>query len=382
VLGCLATVVLAAAIAAGAAALIVGVGWWQYGAEMEAENAAASNPKYARPLASTAGRLVFVVGRLGTDDLYAVDADGSDLTRLTELPDRTVMFDPPVWSPDGARIAFVAEGLYVLRPDSRETPQLVHRYGHSPVWLEGGRSLAFLGPAHDAYHVYIADLEGSAPARNVAAGWPAPRGGYSHSTQSLALSRDAGWLAFARTTRHRWKGRQDTLIHVARRDGAAFALTDFALQPLPEVWGGLSWSPDGERLVLTGGTQIATVNRDGSGFTAFDMGEFALPYRQLPQWSPEGDRLLWYGPRGIVTSNADGGAREELTFGRGGGIHPAWSPDGGRIAFICDYSTARVCVMNADGSGLTELAHLSKGQSFLDRGTTAKLVAWRPQDRP
>jgi hypothetical protein len=48
------------------------------------------------------GRIAFSMGSSTHEDIYAVNADGSGLVRLTDDP--AADFDPS-WSPDGRRIA-------------------------------------------------------------------------------------------------------------------------------------------------------------------------------------------------------------------------------------------------------------------------------------
>ena len=81
-----------------------------------------------------------------TDDIYVVDADGSNLTRLTDHPERD---GGPVWSPWGDRIAFVSERdgnpeIYVMNADGTDLTRLTdHSEGENtdypgwdgnPVW--------------------------------------------------------------------------------------------------------------------------------------------------------------------------------------------------------------------------------------------------------
>jgi Tol biopolymer transport system component len=63
---------------------------------------------------------------------------------------------------------------------------------------------------------------------------------------------------------------------------------------------------------------------------------------------------------------ADGTAERRLTNVNGDAVHPDWSPDGQRIAFEFDHKHATkpycsIALMNADGSGLTDLAAGPRG---------------------
>ena len=77
-------------------------------------------------------------------EIYSMNADGSDLTRLTnnDLSDWN-----PVWSPDGQRIAFSASfghghsSIYTMNADGSKTVRFFR--GGNPVWSLDGRRIAF-----------------------------------------------------------------------------------------------------------------------------------------------------------------------------------------------------------------------------------------------
>jgi Tol biopolymer transport system component len=98
---------------------------------------------------------------------------------------------------------------------------------------------------------------------------------------------------------------------------------------------------------------IEVMNTDGSGRRVLIGGAVAQP-----AWSPDGARLAFsrtsdgWQTSALYTARADGSDERKITDGTHGDATPAWSPDGSRMAFT---RNAQLVVMNADGSGLTEL---------------------------
>jgi Tol biopolymer transport system component len=81
-----------------------------------------------------------------------------------------------------------------------------------------------------------------------------------------------------------------------------------------------------------------------------------------PAWSPDGSKIAFDSDRGgtagIWVMNADGSSPRRLTGAIVGDYHPAWSPDGTRIAyasFTVGAYGSNVWIMNADGSGAAPL---------------------------
>jgi Tol biopolymer transport system component len=89
----------------------------------------------------------------GNADIYVVDADGTNLDRLTAAP---VMEYEPSWSPDGSRIAFegydLASGgrppsavrLYVMNADGTGVAELGPENVQGPAWSPDGSEIAYV----------------------------------------------------------------------------------------------------------------------------------------------------------------------------------------------------------------------------------------------
>lgn len=77
-------------------------------------------------------------------------------------------------------------------------------------------------------------------------------------------------------------------------------------------------------------------------------------------WSPDGGRIAFVSDRDgddeIYVMNADGSGQIRLTTSAGPDLWPAWSPDGLQIAFDSHRDgNIQIYVMHADGSGQTPI---------------------------
>lgn len=110
-------------------------------------------------------RVAFSSNREGSYDLYLMDADGSDLRRLTTDPGTE---GEPAWTPDGNRLIYTATKpggrpqLHVLRPDGRPPQALTTEPGgnQSPAVSADGRSVAFVSTRDGNQEVYVMPVDG------------------------------------------------------------------------------------------------------------------------------------------------------------------------------------------------------------------------------
>ena len=103
--------------------------------------------------------------------LHTMAADGSDLRLLTPFLDDLHLY-PPVWSPDGSRIAFVVNeheesdlsrwrsGLYTVRDDGTGLARVSDVVG-VPSWSPDGTRLAFARLLGEESGVYTANPDGT-----------------------------------------------------------------------------------------------------------------------------------------------------------------------------------------------------------------------------
>jgi Tol biopolymer transport system component len=178
-----------------------------------------------------------------------------------------------------------------------------------------------------------------------------------------ASSPDGSKIAF---TRQDARGAHQ--LHIMNADGSGIVqLTNITYAREP------SWSPDGSRIAFTGSRapyivngdeEIYVINTDQSG-PVYLMSAGRLTNNtsadEHPAWSPDGSKIAFTSSRSgdwadIYVMNTDGTGQVNVT--RGGHIesHPAWSPDGSKIAFTkYENGTQHLYVMSKDGSGPVNL---------------------------
>jgi len=244
-----------------------------------------SEPEMAsQELPELQGKIVFATNRDGNYEIYAVNPDGSDLTRLTDTPGDDYA---PFWSPDGKQIAFVSNRdgnpeIYRMNADGSDPVRLTYDPADdsSPAWSPDGSQIAFVTWRDRNAELYLMDVNGEElkrltenPGRDFSPAW-------SPDGTKIAFLSDREW------------------------DLNIFILTLESGQVNPFSFGsyvgseGLSWSPDGQ--------QIVYINRE-NGSAELYLREIKTktetrltnnPFNDLfPSWSSDGKYLTFVSLR-------------------------------------------------------------------------------------
>jgi Tol biopolymer transport system component len=189
-------------------------------------------------------KIVFESNRDGNDEIYTMNSDGSNQTRLTfnEASDSS-----PDWSPNGRQIAFVSKRdrnkeVYVMGADGSNPRNLTRHpaLDMGPCWSPDGRQIAFHrfqidGNGGSPFKLLVMDGHGG-NVREVGDAWP---------VVGLNWSPDGQWILFKGYGP--LDGFQSMPIYAIRPNGRDLWRVASPKPGKTILLGG--WSPDGNRVL-------------------------------------------------------------------------------------------------------------------------------------
>lgn len=244
------------------------------------------------------GRILFTSEQDGNAEIYVINADGTNLTRLTN---HWAKDEFPSWSPDSQQIVFISDRdgnpeVYTMNADGTDVTRLTYNNAieESPAWSPNGTEIVFSR--------------------------------ISHITFNFVES-----------------------LHIINWDGT----NETELKNSLKAVGFPAWSPDGTKIAFTVGkyddSSIYVMNKDGTN-------QIRLTQGSRPKWSPDGQKIAFERDWQIYMMNADGS--NVLHFPLTGNSHYMdWSSDGTYLVFDGYYEGvgSEIYVIKADGTNLIRL---------------------------
>ena len=260
------------------------------------------------------GQIVFTCYMDGFDQICRMDADGSDVVRLTNVAAHEFYASP---SRDGDEIVFSsrrngAYNIFRMDTDGSDVEQLTSGLGmcYSPEVSPDSTQIVFTVESGGRQNVWVMDRDGDNPhALTDTAGNGDP-----------TWSPDGGRIAFVsnRTGINQ--------LWIINADGSnPRQVTD-----LPNMGGRSSWSADGTRLAFYAGPvtnhQIYTIGTSGQDLWQLTSGSDNLG----PCFSPDGEWITFTSFRDwnneIYIMHWDGSMQTRLTYDLRTDYQPRWGP--------------------------------------------------------
>jgi Tol biopolymer transport system component len=302
------------------------------------------------PVQEYPNSIVFVSDRDGNKDIYRIDANGSDFTRLTESIEND---SSPRWSHDKARLLFLSSAgdsnhLYTINPDGRDMLNLTPGTGVSQCdWSPVSYQIACLASNEDSVGNDLILIDADEGRINTAFS----AGG---DLLDMAWSPDGGKIALA----------------AANVDG--ILVYDLAEDSLGEFELGagfaqrVAWSHNGNRLAYSFGPRA-----EGAIATLYTVKmDFSNPRKWIEKGGPDWVQSFSPGDEYVLLESSRLGHSEIFIFdlaageliqltnteeGQGDSASvnrsPVYSTDGRRIVYVSiQEGGSDLYVMNSDGT--------------------------------
>jgi Tol biopolymer transport system component len=292
-------------------------------------------PSAATPFPSgLSGTLAFHSDRGGPDNpdhrnhLFTIDLGSGRVTQLTSGKDHHDQH--PRWSPDGRRISFESTrqggqfDLYVMDANGANVTRVTDAPANDfdPIWMPDGQSLIFSSERDsrsDLYRVWLKDRKVDRLTNHFVGRAIMPN-----------VSPDGRYVAFAAQTLQRlqfWEF-QVHVLDLQTMQTRALDNSGGACWP--------NWSPDGKSIanVLLAKEPSTLQIRNADGSAARELATDGKRWAYYPDWSKDGKLIAFsVSPQhhqgedwDLAIVNADGTGFRKLTTGPGNDRLPDWKP--------------------------------------------------------
>jgi dipeptidyl aminopeptidase/acylaminoacyl peptidase len=254
-----------------------------------------------------------------------------------------------------------------MKPDGTGVTRITFPTGGNgdPAYSPDGSKIAFKSPSRSNYEISVMNADGT---------------GRTQLTSTSVVESEPTWspdgqkIAFVASSSD-VDGQTDPEIWTMNANGTG--RTQLTNNTFPDTQP--AWSPDGAKIAFvsarTGDTNrnVYVMNADGTGQTSITpnsppgcSSNCYQGHDDDPTWSPDGSKIAYvhgYGPPdnpfaggglpNIWTMDPTGANKTNVSNNPDvSSVHPAWSPDGTRIAYVGATDTNRdIYAMNADGTG-------------------------------
>jgi len=287
----------------------------------------------------------------GAGNVVTVDVKSGKKSVLAQGEASEAVFQGPVWSPHGRRIAVFGllgtgsqRDIFTIdASDAKAAPVRLTNdkpLDWAPVWAPDGRSVYFgsdRGGTTDLYRIGIDEATGRATSPPARIAVPAGAAG------PFTVSRDGARIAFEVDSSN--YGVQRFAFDPARLEISGAPATILTGLPVTSY---LAVSPDGKRLIFQAGLlqeNLYTCDPSGHGVSQVTDDEFK---NRQPRWIADGKKILFYSTRG--------------------GPYQLWEigVDGSRPRALTPAAIGQVlaCVPTADGDRVATMLETPDSQRF------------------